>query len=30
LLLDDAAKVPFAASVKGTRQRMLEFCAALD
>jgi hypothetical protein len=30
LLLDAAAKAPFAASVKGTRRRMLEFCAALD
>ena len=30
LLLDTAAKLPFAAPVKGTRQRMLEFCAALD
>ena len=30
LLLDAAAKLPFAAPVKGTRQRMLEFCAALD
>ena len=30
LLLDGAAKLPFAALVKGTRQRMLEFCAALD
>lgn len=30
LLLDSAAKLPFAAPVKGTRQRMLEFCAALD
>ncbi len=30
LLLDSAAKLPFAAPVKGTRQRILEFCAALD
>jgi nondiscriminating glutamyl-tRNA synthetase len=30
LLLDAAAKLPFAALVKGTRKRMLEFCAALD
>ena len=30
LLLDAAGKLPFAAPVKGTRQRMLEFCAALD
>lgn len=30
LLLDAAAKLPFAVAVKGTRQRMLEFCAALD
>lgn len=30
LLLDWAAKLPFAAKVKGTKQRMLEFCAALD
>jgi hypothetical protein len=30
LLLDEAASLPFAAPVKGTRQRMLEFCAALD
>jgi hypothetical protein len=30
LLLDAAAKLPFATPVKGTRQRMLEFCAALD
>jgi glutamyl/glutaminyl-tRNA synthetase len=29
LLLDRAAKLPFNAPVKGTRQRMLEFCAAL-
>lgn len=29
LLLDSAAKLPFAVPVKGTRQRMLEFCAAL-
>ena len=30
LLLDAAAKINFAVKVKGTRQRMLEFCAALD
>jgi hypothetical protein len=30
LLLDAAARIGFAAPVKGTRQRMLEFCAALD
>jgi Anticodon binding domain len=30
LLLDAAARLPFAAPVKGARQRMLEFCAALD
>ena len=30
LLLDGAAKIPFAVKVKATRQRMLEFCAALD
>lgn len=30
LLLDAAAKLSFAAPVKGTRQRMLEFCTALD
>ena len=30
LLLDAAAKLPFAVPVKGTRQRMVEFCAALD
>lgn len=29
LLLDRAARLPFNVSVKGTRQRMLEFCAAL-
>ena len=29
LLLDRAAKLPFAARVKGTQERMLEFCAAL-
>ena len=29
LLLDRAAKLPFGVSVKGTRERMLEFCAAL-
>jgi len=30
LLLDSAAKLNFAAEVKGARQRMLEFCATLD
>jgi hypothetical protein len=30
LLLDAAAKLDFAAPVKSTRQRMIEFCAALD
>lgn len=30
LLLDRAAKLPFSVQVKGTRERMLEFCAALD
>ncbi len=30
LLLDAAAKIGFAVPAKGTRQRMLEFCAALD
>jgi len=30
LLLDSAAKINFAVKVKGARQRMLEFCAALD
>jgi anticodon-binding protein len=30
LLLDAAAKIEFAAPVKGMRRRMLEFCAALD
>jgi Anticodon binding domain len=30
LLLDAAAKLGFAQPVKGTRERMLEFCAALD
>ena len=29
LLLDSATKLPFAVPVKGTRQRMLEFCAAM-
>lgn len=29
LLLDGAAKLPFAVRVKGTRERMLEFCAAM-
>jgi hypothetical protein len=30
LLLDTAARLSFVMPVKGTRQRMLEFCAALD
>ena len=30
LLLDSAAGLEFAVPVKGTRRRMLEFCAALD
>lgn len=30
LLLDRAAALPFRAAVKSTRQRVLEFCAALD
>ncbi len=30
LLLDRAARLPFAAPVKGCRRRMLEFCSALD
>jgi hypothetical protein len=30
LLLDSAAELPLAERVKGTRERMLEFCAALD
>ena len=30
LLLDPAAALPFVTPVKGTRRRMLEFCAALD
>jgi hypothetical protein len=30
LLLDPAAALPFTVKVKDTRQRMLEFCAALD
>jgi hypothetical protein len=30
LLLDSAAALPFSVVVKGTRQRMLEFCAGLD
>lgn len=30
LLLDAAAKLPGCTAVKGARQRMLEFCAALD
>ena len=29
LLVDRAAKLPFAVPVKGTRERMLEFCAAV-
>lgn len=30
LLLDAAAKLPFPVPVKNVRERMLEFCAALD
>lgn len=30
LLIDSASKLDFAVRVKSTRQRMLEFCAALD
>lgn len=30
LLLDAAAALPFSVRVKGTRQRILEFCSALD
>ena len=30
LLVDGAARLEFAVAVKSTRQRMLEFCAALD
>jgi hypothetical protein len=30
LLVDSAVKLQFTVPVKGTRQRMLEFCAALD
>jgi hypothetical protein len=30
LLLDRATRLPFRAPVKGTRQRMLEFCAVLE
>ena len=30
LLLDSAAKLPFGVPVKGTRQRMLEFCSTVD
>lgn len=30
LLLDEATKLPFATPVKGTHERMLEFCARLD
>jgi hypothetical protein len=30
LLLDEAARLDFAAPVKNARERMLEFCAALD
>jgi hypothetical protein len=30
LLLDSAAKIAFVTPVKGTRQRILEFCSALD
>lgn len=30
LLIDSAAELPFSVKVKPTRERMLEFCAALD
>ena len=30
LLLDRAARLPFAVPLKGTRERMLEFCAAMQ
>jgi len=30
LLCDEAAQLPFAVPVKNVRQRLLEFCAALD
>lgn len=30
LLLDGAAALPFATAVKGTRERMVEFCGAMD
>jgi hypothetical protein len=30
LLLDEAAALPFAVHVKSARERILEFCAALD
>jgi hypothetical protein len=30
LLLDSASRLPFAVPVKGTRQRMLEFCGHMD
>lgn len=30
LLLDQAARLPFAPAVKSTRQRMLEFCTSLE
>ena len=30
LLLDRAARLPFCTPVKGVRQRMLEFCAAVE
>jgi len=30
LLLDGAARLPWAVAVKGCRQRMIEFCGALD
>jgi hypothetical protein len=30
LLLDEAASLPFAAPVKSARERIIEFCAALD
>jgi hypothetical protein len=30
LLLDNAARLPFAVKVKSARERMLEFCGQLD
>ena len=30
LLLDGAARLPFAVKVKSARERMLEFCSQLD